>query len=53
MWIIKITTIESSCHTQECDALVQKERFIANGVLESDIQIVEQESFNPPQEERS
>lgn len=49
MFVIKIAAVESSCHTQECDAIDQKARFIANGVLESDIQIVEQDTYNPPQ----
>lgn len=50
MWIIKISGIDSSCHTQECDALDQKVRFIENGVDEASIEIVEQDEFNPPQD---
>jgi hypothetical protein len=49
MFVIKINSIDSSCHTQECDALVQKDRFIASGVLEASIEIVESDVFNPPQ----
>jgi hypothetical protein len=49
MFILKISNIDSSCHTQECDALAQKEIFKALGVDEATIQIVEQDEFNPPQ----
>jgi hypothetical protein len=49
MWVIKINSIDSSCHTQECDALTQKSIFISSGVLEANIEIVEQNEFNPPQ----
>lgn len=48
MWIIKINGIDSSSHTQFNDALLQKERFITNGILENNIQIIEQETFSPP-----
>lgn len=48
MWVIKINDIESSCHTQEGDANDHKARLIANGIAEEDIEIIEQESFNPP-----
>jgi hypothetical protein len=50
MFVIKINSIDSSCHSQECDALAQKARFIESGIAEIDIAIVEQEEFNPPQE---
>jgi hypothetical protein len=52
MWVIKINDVDSSCHTQECDANDQKVRFLVSGVAEADIQIVEQDTFNPPQPER-
>lgn len=50
MWIVKINSVDSSCHTQECDALTQKDMFITSGVLEASIEIVEQATFNPPQD---
>jgi hypothetical protein len=50
MFVIIINEIDSSCHTQECDALVQKQRFIDSGVLEEDIAIIEKDTFEPPQE---
>jgi hypothetical protein len=49
MFIVKINSNDSSCHTQEGDALVQKQRFIDSGVSESDISIVEKDTFEPPQ----
>jgi hypothetical protein len=48
MFVIKISNVESSCHTQECDALEQKARFIESGVLEENIEIVDQSVFTPP-----
>lgn len=50
MYVIKINSIDSSGHTQECDALTQKQRFIDSGVSESDITIVEKDTFDPPQQ---
>jgi len=50
MFIVQINEIDSSCHTQECDALDQKQRFINSGTLEEDIAIVEKDTFEPPQE---
>jgi hypothetical protein len=50
MWVIKINNIDTSCHTQECDAITQKVLFINNGILEEAISIVESSEFNPPQE---
>jgi len=50
MFIIQINEVDSSCHTQECDALVQKQRFIASGELEENIAIVEKDTYAPPQE---
>lgn len=49
MFVIQINSIDSSSHTQECDALVQKQRFIDYGVSESDIAIAEKDTFEPPQ----
>jgi len=49
MFIIQISEIDSSCHTQECDALVQKQRFIDSGISVEDIAITEKDTFNPPQ----
>jgi hypothetical protein len=50
MFIIQINEVDSSCHTQECDALVQKQRFIDSGISEEIIEIVEKNTFEPPQE---
>jgi len=50
MFIVQINEIDSSCHTQECDALTQKDRFIASGVSEENIVVVEKDTFEPPQE---
>jgi len=50
MFVIKINDVDSSAHTLSGDADAQKARFIANGIAEEDIEIVEQDSFNPPQE---
>jgi len=49
MFIIQINEIDSSCHTQECDALVQKQRYLDSGISEEDIEIVEKDTFAPPQ----
>lgn len=48
MWIVKISGVESSGHTQQIDADAQKARLITNGTPEGNITIVEQETFNPP-----
>jgi hypothetical protein len=48
MWVVKIDEIDASCHTSENDALVQKQRFIDDNVSESDLSIVEQDTYNPP-----
>lgn len=48
MFVVKISGNDSSCHTNECDALDQKARLIANGTAEDQITLVEQDSFNPP-----
>jgi len=48
MFIIQINEVDSSCHTQEIDANIQKQRFIDSGVSESDISIVEKDTFEPP-----
>lgn len=48
MWIVKINGSDTSCHTQEADANTQKTLFIARGVNEADITIVEKENFEPP-----
>lgn len=50
MFVIQINETDSSGHTQECDALVQKQRFIDFGVSENDIAIVDKDTFEPPQE---
>jgi hypothetical protein len=50
MYVGKISSGESSCHTQEIDAITQKQLFITSGILEEDITIVEKELFEPPQE---
>lgn len=50
MFVIQINEIDSSCHTHECDALIQKQRFIDSGVSSEDIEIIEKDTFNPPQE---
>lgn len=48
MFVIKVVTIEKSCHSLEVDALTQKQRLVDSGISESDILVVEQVSFNPP-----
>lgn len=48
MFVIKINNIVSSEHSQEIDALAQKDRFIAAGIAADTIQIVEQDGYNPP-----
>ena len=50
MFVVTINSIDRSCHTQECDALAQKQRFIASGELEENIAIVEKDTYAPPQE---
>ena len=47
MFIIQISDIDSSCHTQECDALVQKQRLIDAGIAEETLSLVEKATFNP------
>jgi hypothetical protein len=47
MFIIQINEIDKSCHTKECDALVQKQRFIELGISSEDIEIVEKDTFEP------
>lgn len=47
MWVLVISGTDSSCHTQEGDANAQKALFISKGVNESNIVIVEKETFNP------
>ena len=49
MFIIVINTVDSSCHTQEADALVQKQRFIESEIDAETILIVEKDTFEPPQ----
>ncbi len=49
MFIVQINSIDRSGHTQECDSLSQKQRFIDSGVSESDISIVEKDTFEPPE----
>lgn len=49
MFVIQINSIDSSAHTQECDALAQKQRFIDSGISESAIAIVEKDTFAPPE----
>jgi len=49
MFVIKINGIESGSHTQDIDAQAQKQRFIDNGMDGAAIEIVEQDTFNPPQ----
>ena len=49
MWVIKVNGTDFSRHTQQNDADDQKTRMIANGVLESTIQLLKQDTFNPPQ----
>ena len=48
MFIIQISGVDSSCHTQEVDALAQKQRFLDDGVAEVDIAIKEKDTFEPP-----
>lgn len=50
MFIIQINEIDSSCHTQGCDAITQKQRFVNSGISEEIIEIVEKDTFEPPQE---
>lgn len=50
MFVVKIESVDRSCHTLSTDAEAQKARFIASGIAEEDIEIVEQETFNPPVE---
>jgi hypothetical protein len=45
MFIVRINEVDSSCHTQECDALVQKQRFIDSGISVENIEIVEKDTF--------
>jgi hypothetical protein len=49
MFVVIISGNDRSKHTQESDALVQKQRFIDSGVSESDISIVEKDTFEPPE----
>lgn len=48
MWVLKINNVDSSCHSLESDADAQKQRFIDLGTLETDIEVVETDTFNPP-----
>lgn len=50
MFIVQINEIDASCHSQECDALVQKQRFIDSGISEESITVAEKDTFEPPQE---
>lgn len=50
MFVTKINGVDLSCHTQQGDAELQKARFIAQGISESDLTIVEQETYDPPQD---
>jgi hypothetical protein len=45
MFIVQISGVDSSCHTQELDAEAQQARFLATGAI--DVVIVEKDSFNP------
>lgn len=47
MYIVQINLIDSSCHTLQIDAEVQKQRFLDSG--EVSIEIIENDTFNPPQ----
>lgn len=50
MFIVQINEEDKSCHTQECDAITQKQMFMDSGISEEDIEIVEKDTFEPPQE---
>lgn len=50
MFIVQISAVDSSCHTQECDAIVQKQRFINSGISAEYIEIVEKDTFESSQE---
>ena len=45
MWVIQISGVDKSYHTQQCDANDQKTRFIADGISETDIVVVEKDTF--------
>jgi hypothetical protein len=50
MFIVQINEVDSSCHTQECDATTQKQLFINSGISEETVIIVEKDTFEPTQE---
>jgi hypothetical protein len=52
MFVITVNNIDASCHTKQADALVQKARLIAQGKVESTIQIVEKATFSPPKPQK-
>ena len=51
MFIVQINDIDCSCHTQEVDALTQKQILLSLGNIEDDTIIVEKDTFDPPQSE--
>lgn len=50
MFVLQINEIDASCHTQECDALAQKQRFIDSGISAETIAVIEKDTFEPPQD---
>lgn len=48
MFIITINGVDSSSHTLEIDAQIQKQRFEDSGA--TNVVIEEKNTFNPPQE---
>lgn len=49
MFIVQINSVDTSRHTLEIDAEAQKQRYLDQG--HSDIEIVEKDTFEPPQSE--
>lgn len=49
MFVLTIAGVDSSCHTLEVDALLQKTRFETLGY--NDIVLIEKDTFTPPQPE--
>lgn len=47
MFIVQINDQDTSSHTQECDAIAQKQRLIEAGITEDSISLMEKNTFSP------